>query len=87
LRSSSVHAHAASALINVCEGVERAVLAPYLDGLVARLLALLRAGGGARGRHYVQEQAVTTLAVVADASEATFVAVRRACAGVAKERG
>jgi hypothetical protein len=52
------------------------MLAPYLDALVERLLALLRSPP-AGGAHYVQEQAVTTLAVVADASEATFVKASR----------
>ncbi|TFK20034.1 ARM repeat-containing protein [Coprinopsis marcescibilis] len=68
-----VHAHAASALINFCEGVERESLLPYLDPIVARLLKLLNPGGDQTNtRKYVQEQAVTTLAMVADASEATF---------------
>ena len=69
-----VHAHAAAALISFCEGVERDTLIPYLDALVARLLRLLepQTGKDCRVRSYVQEQAVTTLAMVADASEATF---------------
>ncbi|KAF9554626.1 ARM repeat-containing protein [Agrocybe pediades] len=55
-----VHAHAASALINFCEGVER-------------LLKLLNPPPElATARRYVQEQAITTLAMVADASEVTF---------------
>ncbi|KIJ57822.1 hypothetical protein HYDPIDRAFT_34760 [Hydnomerulius pinastri MD-312] len=29
-----VHAHAAAALINFCEGVERDTLVPYLDPIV-----------------------------------------------------
>jgi hypothetical protein len=72
-----VHAHAASALINFCEGVERDTLLPYLDPIVARLLKLLNPPGDpAAVRRYVQEQAITTLAMVADASEATFAKVR-----------
>ena len=86
-----MHAHAAAALINFCEGVERDTLIPYLDPIVERLLRLLQGppapapapGGadseaaGASGspvavRGYVQEQVLTTLAMVADASEATF---------------
>ncbi|KZP09493.1 ARM repeat-containing protein [Athelia psychrophila] len=69
-----VHAHAAAALINFCEGVERDTLLPYLDPIVERLLKLLNpAGDGdAQPKRYVQEQAITTLAMVADASEATF---------------
>lgn len=68
-----VHSHAAAALINFCEGVERDTLLPYLDPIVERLLKLLNADGDpATVRRYVQEQAITTLAMVADASEATF---------------
>ncbi|KAF7978256.1 hypothetical protein HWV62_1080 [Athelia sp. TMB] len=69
-----VHSHAAAALINFCEGVERDALLPYLDPIVERLLKLLNpAGDGAtQPKRYVQEQAITTLAMVADASEATF---------------
>ncbi|KDR69484.1 hypothetical protein GALMADRAFT_128597 [Galerina marginata CBS 339.88] len=68
-----VHAHAASALINFCEGVERDTLLPYLDPIVERLLKLLNPPADqAHVRRYVQEQAITTLAMVADASEVTF---------------
>lgn len=76
-----VHAHAAAALINFCEGVERDTLIPYLDPIVERLLKLLNPvespGGKVRG--YVQEQAITTLAMVADASEKTFAKVCDLC--------
>lgn len=69
-----VHAHAAAALINFCEGVARDTLIPYLDPIVERLLRLLNPSGdsGRVVKRYVQEQAITTLAMVADASEATF---------------
>ncbi|KAK7012698.1 armadillo-type protein [Favolaschia claudopus] len=68
-----VHSHAAAALINFCEGVERNVLLPYLDPIVERLLKLLDPTGDPEDvRRYVQEQAITTLAMVADASETTF---------------
>ncbi|KAI0684888.1 ARM repeat-containing protein [Cytidiella melzeri] len=68
-----VHAHAAAALINFCEGVERETLLPYLDPIVERLLKLLNPGQpGKTPKRYVQEQVITTLAMVADASEATF---------------
>ncbi|KAF9256190.1 ARM repeat-containing protein [Marasmius fiardii PR-910] len=63
-----VHSHAAAALINFCEGVARNTLLPYLDPIVERLLRLLQSSKG-----YVQEQAVTTLAMVADAAETGFV--------------
>ncbi|TFK45223.1 ARM repeat-containing protein [Heliocybe sulcata] len=69
-----VHAHAAAALVNFCEGVARDTLIPYLDPIVERLLRLLNPSGesGRVVKRYVQEQAITTLAMVADASEATF---------------
>jgi hypothetical protein len=69
-----VHAHAAAALINFCERAERDTLLPYLDPIVERLLKLLNPvqDGGRPTKRYVQEQAVTTLAMVADASETTF---------------
>lgn len=75
-----VHSHAAAALINFCEGVERDTLLPYLDPIVERLLKLLNATGDpATVRRYVQEQAITTLSMVADASEVTFGKVGRTC--------
>ncbi|KAG6834851.1 hypothetical protein H0H93_006907, partial [Arthromyces matolae] len=79
-----VHAHAAAALINFCEGVARDTLVPYLDPIVERLLRLLnpdvedgentngRTGGKKKKKRYVQEQAITSLAMVADASEGMF---------------
>ena len=79
LKKKRVHAHAAAALINFCEGVERDTLLPYLDPIVERLLKLLNnpAGNPPMVRRYVQEQAITTLAMVADASEVTFGKVGR----------
>lgn len=72
-----VAAHAAAALINFCEGVERDTLIPYLDEVVERLLKLLHPGAtGTTPKRYVQEQAITTLAMVADASEITFGKVK-----------
>ena len=76
---SSVHAHAAAALINFCEGVERETLIPYLDPIVERLLKLLNptaTDASKQPKRYVQEQVITTLAMVADASEAKFAKVR-----------
>ena len=51
-------------------------MVPYLDAIVERLLKLLEPQYGKDGkvRSYVQEQAVTTLAMVADASEGAFAA-------------
>jgi hypothetical protein len=70
---NSVHSHAAAAIINFCTGVDSDTLQPYLDDLVNSLLAMLRADS----KKYVQEQAITTLAMVADASADTFRKVRR----------
>ncbi|KXN84279.1 Importin-5 [Leucoagaricus sp. SymC.cos] len=68
-----VHSHAAAALINFCRGVEHDTLVPYLDLIVKRLLRLLNPGGDqSQVNRYVQEQTITTLTMVADASEATF---------------
>ncbi|EGO00640.1 hypothetical protein SERLA73DRAFT_166917 [Serpula lacrymans var. lacrymans S7.3] len=66
-----VATHSAAALINFCEGVARDTLIPYLDPIVERLLKMLNPEA-TDAKRYVQEQAITTLAMVADASEATF---------------
>lgn len=76
LSFNRVHSHAAAALINFCEGVERDTLLPYLDPIVQRLLKLLNPDADpTQVRKYVQEQVITTLAMVADASEVTFAKV------------
>jgi importin-5 len=64
-------------LILFCEGVERDVLVPYLGPIVEHLLKLLNptSDNATQPKRYVQEQAITTLAMVADASEATFAKV------------
>ncbi|KAF9289191.1 hypothetical protein BGZ68_009889 [Mortierella alpina] len=63
-----VRAHAAAALVNFCESAEKRTLEPYLDAIFERLLSLLNTG-----TTYVQEQAITTIATVADSSEERFV--------------
>jgi hypothetical protein len=72
-----VHSHITAALINCCEGIRRDALIPYLDPIVKRLLKLLNPTGenAKQPRRYVQEQAITTLAMVTDASGATFAKV------------
>ncbi|KAG0255635.1 hypothetical protein BG011_004999 [Mortierella polycephala] len=62
-----VRAHAAAALVNFCEAVEKGTLEPYLDAIFERLLSLL-----STGTTYVQEQAITTIATVADSAEDRF---------------
>ncbi|PIA13281.1 ARM repeat-containing protein [Coemansia reversa NRRL 1564] len=62
-----VQTHAAAAMVNFAEEAPRAVLEPYLDALLARLLSMLGSP-----RRYVQEQAITTIATVADTAQTRF---------------
>ncbi|KKA27201.1 hypothetical protein TD95_002096 [Thielaviopsis punctulata] len=61
-----VKSHAAAALVNFCEESEKETLEPYLDDLLSRLFNLLQ------DKRYVQEQALSTIATIADAAESTF---------------
>ncbi|KAL7411623.1 armadillo-type protein [Mrakia frigida] len=64
-----VHCHAAAALVNFCDGVdEPALLAPYLDEIVKGLLQLLNSPN-----KFVQEQAINSLATVANAAGPSFL--------------
>ncbi|CAJ2508844.1 Uu.00g138700.m01.CDS01 [Anthostomella pinea] len=62
-----VKAHAAAALVNFCEEAEKSTLEPYLDDLLSHLFQLLQ-----NDKRYVQEQALSTIATIADAAEAAF---------------
>ncbi|PGH27552.1 hypothetical protein AJ80_00793 [Polytolypa hystricis UAMH7299] len=62
-----VQAHAAAALVNFCEEAERAILEPYLEELLRHLLQLLQSP-----KRFVQEQALSTIATIADSAEAAF---------------
>ncbi|KAM7251233.1 hypothetical protein ACFE04_023116 [Oxalis oulophora] len=62
-----VQAHAASAVLNFSENCTPDILAPYLDGIVSKLLVLLQ-----NGNQMVQEGALTALASVADSSQEQF---------------
>lgn len=62
-----VQAHAAAALVNFCEEAEKEILAPYLDGLLSHLFQLLQSP-----KRYVQEQALSTIATIADSAESHF---------------
>lgn len=62
-----VQAHAAAALVNFCEESEKEWLEPYLDSLLSHLIVLLQSP-----KKYVQEQVLTTIAIVADAAETKF---------------
>jgi len=63
-----VQSHAAAALVNFCEEAEKEVLEPYLDDLLRRLLDLLHNDQ----KRYVQEQALSTIATIADSAEVAF---------------
>lgn len=53
--------------MNFCEEADKEDLVPYLDDLLKRLLALLQSP-----KRYVQEQALSTIATIADSAEAAF---------------
>ncbi|KAG8854198.1 hypothetical protein FRB96_007754 [Tulasnella sp. 330] len=63
-----VHSHAASALINFCSGATKDVITPFLDDIIKALLLMLNSSSKA----YVQHQALTTMAMVADSAQASF---------------
>ncbi|XP_013628816.1 PREDICTED: importin-5-like isoform X2 [Brassica oleracea var. oleracea] len=67
LQNPRVQAHAASAVLNFSENCTPEILAPYLDGIVSKLLVLLQ-----NGKQMVQEGALTALASVADSSQEHF---------------
>lgn len=63
-----VQAHAAAALVNFSEAASKEILEPYLDDLLNNLLGLLQSP-----KRYVQEQVLTTIAIIADAAEKKFI--------------
>lgn len=63
-----VQAHAAAALVNFSEAASTEILEPYLDDLLNNLLGLLQSP-----KRYVQEQVLTTIAIIADAAEKKFI--------------
>merc|ERR1719278_2069592 len=69
-----VQAHAGAALVNFSEDCPKTILAPYLDGIMAKLEAILSAkfSLAEKGNKLVLEQIVTTLASVADTAEEKF---------------
>ncbi|KAJ2162829.1 importin subunit beta-3 [Coemansia sp. RSA 552] len=62
-----VQTHAAAAMVNFAEEATKATLDPYLDPLFERLLAMLNSP-----KRYVQEQAITTIATIADNAQSKF---------------
>ena len=63
-----VQTHAAAALVNFSEQANQTILEPYLDGLLSNLLTLLQSN-----KLYVQEQALTTIAFIAEAAKTKFI--------------
>eukprot|EP01135_Chromosphaera_perkinsii_P006621 Nk52_evm23s554 gene=Nk52_evmTU23s554 len=63
-----VQAHSAAALVNFCEQATKELLDPYLEGVLLKLFQLLQGG-----KRIVQEQAITTIATVADIAEDKFI--------------
>lgn len=69
-----VQAHACAATVNFAENADQDVMAPYLDTLISKLLALLQ-----QGRRNVQEGALTSLASVADCAQEYFIKYYDTC--------
>lgn len=63
-----VQTHAAAALVNFSEHATQDIMEPYLDDLLTNLLNLLQSS-----KLYVQEQALTTIAFIAEAAEKKFI--------------
>ncbi|CDK25386.1 unnamed protein product [Kuraishia capsulata CBS 1993] len=63
-----VQSHAAAAMVNFAENASKEALEPYLDSLLTNLLSLLKGP-----KRYVQEQVVTTIAIIADAAKTKFI--------------
>lgn len=72
--SLSVAAHAAVALADFCDGFGHEQHLPYLDPIVNKLFEILHPSNSLANpvRHYVQEQAITTLGAVAKAGGTNF---------------
>ncbi|KAJ3022606.1 UNVERIFIED_CONTAM: hypothetical protein HDU68_009027, partial [Siphonaria sp. JEL0065] len=63
-----VQSHSAAALVNFMEDADKHKITPVLDEIVRRLVGLLNVE-----KTYVQEQAITTIATVADCAGKNFV--------------
>ncbi|KAI9597109.1 importin subunit beta-3 [Syncephalis fuscata] len=63
-----VQTHAAAALVNFCEAADKEILEPYMDAILEKLVALLNTN-----KMYMQEQAITTIATMADSAQDRFV--------------
>lgn len=62
-----VQAHAAAAVVNFSEEATHSVMDSYMDDLLSHLLQLLSSP-----KRYVQEQVLTTIAIVADSAQGRF---------------
>ncbi|KAJ3099290.1 hypothetical protein HDU96_010749 [Phlyctochytrium bullatum] len=65
--SPRVQAHCAAALVNLAEDVQKEQIQPFLHDVFGRLVNLLGSN-----KTYVQEQAITTIATIADSAEEYF---------------
>jgi len=63
-----VQAHTAAAIINFCEKFEADTIVNYLDGLLSKLLGLMRSGN-----KMVEEQALTAVASIAGCAGKHFI--------------
>ena len=60
--------YGAAALVNFSEGSTKETLAPYIETIISKLMVLLNTG-----KMFMQEQAVTTLATIADSAGIEFI--------------
>lgn len=70
-------AYVGAALVNFSEDCPKAILAPYLEGIICKLESILSSKFKElveKGNKLVLEQIVTTIASVADTAEEKFVA-------------
>ena len=77
VQNPRVQAHAGAALVNFSEDCPKNILTRYLDGIMAKLEAVLNSKFKElveKGNKLVLEQVVTTIASVADTCEKEFVA-------------
>ncbi|XP_046806157.1 importin-5 isoform X2 [Lucilia cuprina] len=77
VQNPRVQAHAGAALVNFSEDCPKNILTRYLDGIMAKLEAVLNSKFKElveKGNKFVLEQVVTTIASVADTCEKEFVA-------------
>eukprot|EP01080_Neovahlkampfia_damariscottae_P002593 gene2593-3554_t len=63
-----VQSHAATAVVNFVEESDKTDIQPYLDALLSKLLDLLKSS-----TRFVQEQALSSIAAVADCAEDLFI--------------